>query len=216
MRIQAFLAKLAVEAFDEGVLHWLAGFDEPQPHAVFIGPKIKVAGDELGPLVYPDRLGIPDLTADQLERSDDILAAIAEPAIDGRRVPRSGVNDRQHPQLAPRCQLVVDEVQPRHRCSRPLRRAGHPGRGILCRQQLSGLSLHVRRAAGRRRSAHPLSEGKAARPDLSLLLYRRSHHLVSDVPLCPPAGHAAGGLVEMDRRTQRLLALAQSDHRPGQ
>ena len=32
VKVQTFVSELAVETLHKGVLHWLAGLDEPQPH----------------------------------------------------------------------------------------------------------------------------------------------------------------------------------------
>ena len=51
---QAFVAKLAVEAFHEGVLNGLAGLDEVQPDVVAVGPRL---ADQLRSIIDDDGSG---------------------------------------------------------------------------------------------------------------------------------------------------------------
>ena len=46
--VQAFRLELAVQAFDDGVIGWLAGPGEVECNVPLIGPEIEVARDELG------------------------------------------------------------------------------------------------------------------------------------------------------------------------
>ncbi len=105
-----FLAELAVERFDEGVVRRLSRAGEVEGHAMEVGPEVEVAGDELGALVDPDRLREPDFGADPIERRDDVAGAVAEPRIDRRREARPSVDDGRHAQLAAGGELVVNEV----------------------------------------------------------------------------------------------------------
>ena len=86
VRVQTFHTGLAVERFDETVVGRFAGLGEAQGNIVRVGPEIEVAGDEFGPVVDPDRLGIAELLAKPLNRLDLTLATVCEPGI-GRRLP---------------------------------------------------------------------------------------------------------------------------------
>ena len=65
MLVQAFVAELAVERLDEGVVTRLARPREVQFDVFLAGPKVEIAGDELGD---PDRLRIAHLSAGALIR----------------------------------------------------------------------------------------------------------------------------------------------------
>lgn len=56
VRVQTFRSELAVERFDERIVCRLARPGEVKHDALLIGPQIKVARDELGALIDPDRL----------------------------------------------------------------------------------------------------------------------------------------------------------------
>ena len=74
MGVQALRAELAIERLDERVIGRFARPREVKHDVLLVGPKIEIAGDELGPLVDTDRLRIAMLTAYPLERGDDVLA----------------------------------------------------------------------------------------------------------------------------------------------
>lgn len=58
IRLEAFAAKLAVEALDVPVLGRLAGSDEVQLHAPLEGPSIKSLRDELRSVVDANAFGV--------------------------------------------------------------------------------------------------------------------------------------------------------------
>ena len=62
--VQALRPELSVEAFDERVVRRRTRQREIQRDALHVRPQVEVAGDELAPLVHPDRRWIADLTAD--------------------------------------------------------------------------------------------------------------------------------------------------------
>jgi hypothetical protein len=51
MRVQAFVAKAAIEAFDEAVLYRFPGPDAIEPHVVRMGPGVHRPADELAAIV---------------------------------------------------------------------------------------------------------------------------------------------------------------------
>ncbi len=110
MGIEAFRPELAVERLNEGIVGRRAGARKVEHDILLISPKIKVARNEFGTLIDPDRPRIADALADPLQRQDHVFAAIAETRIDPRREPREGVDNRQNPDLASRGQLVVNKV----------------------------------------------------------------------------------------------------------
>ena len=111
VQVEAFVAELAVQALDEGVLHGLARFDEAQAHA---GPLRLVehgAAGSFGTVVEDDLLGQSVQQRQIVEiprhpcagdRDVDDLAG-AEPAV--------VVDDVQHPEAAAVGQLVADEFE---------------------------------------------------------------------------------------------------------
>ncbi len=85
MRVQAFATQLAVERLNERIVCGLARAREVEGHTALVSPEIHVPRDELAAIVYPDRLGVADLTARPVQRRDHVFATIAEPGIDYRR-----------------------------------------------------------------------------------------------------------------------------------
>lgn len=56
--VQAFIPQPAVEAFDEAVLHRLAGGDEVPGHAAFPAPSEHGVGGKLRPVIRDDHAGL--------------------------------------------------------------------------------------------------------------------------------------------------------------
>lgn len=108
--VQALRPELAIEGLDEAVVRRLARPGEVEDDALLISPEVEVPRDELGALIYTDRLGIADAPADPLERQNDVLSPIAEARIHRRREPREGVHDGEDTDLPARGQLVMHEV----------------------------------------------------------------------------------------------------------
>lgn len=108
--VHAFRPNAAVEGFGIGVVRGFARTREVERDAPRIGPEVEVAGDELRTLVDADRLRIADDRTRLIERPHDILTPIAEACIQHRREAREGVDHRQHPDLAPCGELVMEEV----------------------------------------------------------------------------------------------------------
>lgn len=52
--VQAFIAELSIESFDEGVLDGLARFDEVKPDAVTVRPFIQRLADQLRAIIDND------------------------------------------------------------------------------------------------------------------------------------------------------------------
>ena len=63
VQVQAFVPELAVEALNEGVLDWLSGLDEPQPHAGPFGPSNIALLVPSGPLSRMISSGSPNRRA---------------------------------------------------------------------------------------------------------------------------------------------------------
>ena len=92
--VQALGPEAAVEGFNEGVVGRLAGAGEVQGDAVGLSPQVQVPGDELGPLIDPDRLRIAQLGTGAIQRLDHVFRAVGEPGIDHRREATEGVHNR--------------------------------------------------------------------------------------------------------------------------
>src|SRR5712671_5929633 len=58
VRVEAFVAKTAIERLHKGVVGRLAGPAEIKRHAIMVSPAVERLGDELWPIVDPDRLSI--------------------------------------------------------------------------------------------------------------------------------------------------------------
>ena len=100
MLIQAFCTESTVKRLDKCVVGRLSRPREVEHHLVLIRPKVEITRDELRALIDVDRFRQANLLADTFQRSDDFLAAIAEPRIDHRREPRKDINYRQDAPLA--------------------------------------------------------------------------------------------------------------------
>ena len=72
--IQAFVATLAVEALDEGVLNGLPRPDETQLHAASVGPGVEGAAAEFGTVVHHQDLRKADGLSQAIEDADDAQA----------------------------------------------------------------------------------------------------------------------------------------------
>ncbi len=110
LRAQAFCPETPVERFDERIVCRLAGPRKIQCDALGVGPKVKVARDELRALIDTDRLWIANSGAGALQRLHDVFRSIAEARIDDWREARERVHDREHPDFSAGRQLIVDEV----------------------------------------------------------------------------------------------------------
>ena len=82
--IQALGSELAVQGLDEGVVRRLSGSAEMQCDTAHERPEIGLLADEFRPVVEPDCLWIPKLSAHPFESIDDIGAALT---IDGELRP---------------------------------------------------------------------------------------------------------------------------------
>src|SRR6516162_9438252 len=108
--IEAFLPEASIERFDEGIVCGFAGPGEVQRDAALIGPDVKISRHELAALIDTDRRRESHCIADSFQDLHDIGAAEGEPRCQRRREAGENVDDREHPKLAPRRQLVVDKV----------------------------------------------------------------------------------------------------------
>jgi hypothetical protein len=69
--VQAFVAKFAVEAFDERVFDRLARSDEPKLHAAGIGPCIERAAAEFRSVVHDQGVRQADGLGESVQDADD-------------------------------------------------------------------------------------------------------------------------------------------------
>ena len=108
--VQTLGPELAVEAFDKGIVDRLSGPGKVEHNTLLVRPEIQIAGDELGPLVHPDRHWIARLLAYPFECRHNVFAPIAVARVNRRAIAREGIDDGQHAQFAAGRQLVMDEV----------------------------------------------------------------------------------------------------------
>ena len=111
MGVQTLRAEAPVEGFDERIVCWFARPAEVQSDTIAVGPQIKVAGDELSPLIDTDRLRIANDRAGSFQCGDDILCSIIETRVKYWRIAREQVDDSQDTDLVASGQLVVNKVQ---------------------------------------------------------------------------------------------------------
>jgi hypothetical protein len=93
--VQALVAELAVEAPHVCVLCRLACLDQPQRHAVAVGPAVERVGGELRALVGPDHLRQAAELPDPIEHPRHMLARDAVVDRDVGRVIHVVIDDRQ-------------------------------------------------------------------------------------------------------------------------
>ena len=74
MLVQAFLPEAAVEAFNVGVLRWLAGFDEIELNAMIVSPSVKRTAPEFRAVVHDQNVRVSALTGDPLQHFHDALS----------------------------------------------------------------------------------------------------------------------------------------------
>lgn len=108
--VQALSPELAVETLDVAVVRRLAWAREVEHDTLMVGPQIKISGDEFTAIIDANGRRITDLPAYSFERLDHILAPVVEACIDCWREAREGIDHRQHPDLAPGGQLVMNEI----------------------------------------------------------------------------------------------------------
>jgi hypothetical protein len=96
--VQGLVAQLAVEAPDIGVLHRLACLDQPQHHAVAVGPAVDRVARELPVLDGAGYIRQAVELADPVEHSRHVLArnAIVDTGVD--RFLGVAIDDRQAPE----------------------------------------------------------------------------------------------------------------------
>src|SRR5438034_9902729 len=75
--VEALVPQAAVEALDEGVLDGLAGLDEAQTHAAFIGPLIERPASKLGAVVQRDLSRSCPALGDHIEHIEGGLQFLA-------------------------------------------------------------------------------------------------------------------------------------------
>ena len=92
------------------VVSGFSGPGELQDDAVGISPEVEIPAAKLRPLIDPDCLGVTHCPTGLVEGADNVLGAIAEPWIDNRREPAERVDDREHPDLFSRRELVMDKI----------------------------------------------------------------------------------------------------------
>ncbi len=74
MLIQAHLAELSIECFDESVACGLAGPADGQLHLVTVSPQIEALRDKLWAIVHADAFGHATLRRHVFQRSHHVIA----------------------------------------------------------------------------------------------------------------------------------------------
>ena len=83
--VQAFIAKAAVEGFDEWIIRWLSGPREVERHLVIIGPLVQRLRDEFAAVVDLDAFWHHAAQLfDQFHHRDDVEASQALVHLDPR------------------------------------------------------------------------------------------------------------------------------------
>src|SRR3954454_11808930 len=110
-RVEALLAKAAVEALDRAVLHRLSGIDEEPLHTVLVGPAVEITAAQLGSVVHDQHVGIAAFTGNVLEHGGHPPAREREIDQDRRALARAVVLEIGGSEPTAVGQAVLDEVQ---------------------------------------------------------------------------------------------------------
>lgn len=111
MQVQAFVSERAIEALDIGIIRGLAGTAEVDPDAAVISPEVDKPTGKFRAIVSKKISWRPALTHQAVEDFDDMLTAKALPNLDRQPFAAEHIDHRQHSELLPIAELVVDEVQ---------------------------------------------------------------------------------------------------------
>ena len=117
--VQALVAEPAVEALHVRVLRRLASLDQPQRHAVTVGPAVERVAGELRTLVGPDQLRQAAELPDPIEHPRHIIARDAMIDRDIDRFLRIVIDDRQALKSPSVLEAVANEVDGPHLVRRP-------------------------------------------------------------------------------------------------
>jgi hypothetical protein len=110
VRVQAFRPEASIEGFDVGVASRFTRPGEVRGDVVGVGPQIEIAGDEFLSLIDADGLRIACRSAESLKRVNDVLSAVADEGIQDRHIAREKIDDRQHANLTPGSQLIMNKI----------------------------------------------------------------------------------------------------------
>lgn len=116
MRVQVFIAQPTIEGLHERVVRGLPGPAKVQGHPVDLCPVIKRPGDELRPVVHPDRCRrTAALEQQPVHDIDKLLALDPLVSMDGKALSGIGIDHCQGPEPLAVEQGVWDKVHgPNH------------------------------------------------------------------------------------------------------
>ena len=196
-RVEALVAKLAVEAFDETVLHGFARLDEVGEDATVVGPGVEVVGGKLGAVVARDAQRRPVLLDEAVEDFGHVPGPKRALRHDGETPSVEGIEDVEGAKALTVAELVVHEVH-----------APVLARSVGGRQCDPGLTRSLLTAFGAQ--THPFVEveaPKAMHPDLDILPLEQ--HFDSPVPEARTRGTQVANAQSkrLVARTNALVAL---------
>ena len=108
--VEAVIAKGAVEAFDEGVLHGFAGLDVMKGHAGALSPKVKGLAGKLGTVIHGDGVGQTAGESEVFQDGDDAGSTDGGIDMEGEALPGEVVDKGEAAEAAATGELVVNEV----------------------------------------------------------------------------------------------------------
>src|SRR5262249_55406961 len=108
--VQALVAELAVEGFDEGVLHWLPRPDEVKLDVALIRPGVEHLAGELRPVVGDDHRGQRAGGGDAVKDAGYAVAGQRRVHLDRQALPAHVIDDVQRAESAAARQRVAHEV----------------------------------------------------------------------------------------------------------
>jgi len=111
VRIQAFVSKSAVEAFDVAVLHGLAWLNVIGRDLPVDTPGHETARSEFRAIIHADRSGTAAALDNTIENASDSLARKRAIGFQRQTLPCEVIDDREHAYRASACQTIAHEIQ---------------------------------------------------------------------------------------------------------
>lgn len=110
MLVEAFVAELGVEAFNERILRGFTWGSEVEFHAVLLRPVVQDFAGELGPVVERDGLGQAVGLGQAIQDGDDASPADGQIRPERGTLPGEVIDEGQGAEAATVGELVMDEV----------------------------------------------------------------------------------------------------------
>ena len=110
MHVQTFVTQSSVEELDEPILRRLAWPDEVELHAAQVTLLIQHLGRKFRSMIDSYRMRQLAFERDLIHRNDDTLPRQTVVSLQGHALTMPFVDHREHPELPPVGQLVMDKI----------------------------------------------------------------------------------------------------------